>query len=244
MVNGLYTARNGMILLQEKVDNASHNMANATTTGFKQSLMSTLSEVQNRRNDQALLHHDESHWMVENRIDWTQGSLLDTGNNLDLALDGEGFFMVETSEGVRYTRSGSFTRNGVGELTTLQGFKVLDQTGNPITVEGGTVRVGNNGLITVDGQEMGKLGIVNFEDRNELQREGRNLYFLPTESAQTPKPAENATVKQGYLEASNVNVVDSMVELIRFQRNYELDQKAVHASDETLGKAVNEIGKI
>jgi flagellar basal-body rod protein FlgG len=244
MVNGLYTARNGMMLLQEMVDNTSNNLANANTSGFKKALMASISEVQNKRNDENKLHHDESHWMSESRINWEQGSFIDTQNPMDIAIQGNGFLSVETPEGVRYTRSGNLTRNGVGELVTLQGYKVLDQGGNPIVVQGENFQVSSSGTINVNGQAAGRLAVVDFADRTQLQREGRNAYSLREGSDQIPTEAVDFELKQGVVEASNVNVIDSMVELIRFQRNYELNQKAATSSDETLQKAVTEIGRI
>jgi len=244
MVNGIYTGRNGMMLLQEMVDNTTNNLANATTTGFKKSLMSSIAEVNNKRNNENLLYHDESHWMADNRIDFEQGSLVDTGNPMDVAIEGKGFFQVETPDGVRYSRTGSLTRNGMGEVTTLQGFKVLDSSGSPIQAEGAAFSVSSNGNVQVDGQSVGKIAVVNFENPQELQRVGQNSYKLPEGSEQVALPSEDFTLRQGYIEASNVNVVESMVELIRFQRNYEMDQKAVQSEDETLQKAVNEIGRI
>lgn len=244
MVNGIYSARNGMMLLQQMVDTTSHNLANANSTAFKKSMMASQNEVQNRRNDKALLHHDENHWMAENRIQWEQGSLVGTGNPLDLAIEGDGFLMVETPEGVRYTRSGSLTLNGSGELSTLQGDKVLDEGGSPILVEGSKIQISENGAVNADGKTVGRLALVQFSDKSVLQREGHNHYALAEGSDATAELAEKAVIKQGFLETSNVNVVESMVELIRFQRNYELDQKAVASCDETLQKAVNEIGRI
>jgi len=244
MVNGIYTARNGMILLQEMVDNTTNSLANANTTAFKKSITASLTESRNRRNDQGLLHHDESHWMSENRIDWEQGAMVKTDNPMDVAIEGNGFFQVETPDGVRYTRTGNLTRNGMGEVVTLQGFKVLDQGGSPIRADGSKLQVSANGKVTVDDQAVGQLAVVDFEDRKDLQKDGQNTYKLSDDSTQKPQLAENFQVKQGYVEGSNVNVVSSMVELIRFQRNYELDQKAVLSEDETLQKAVNEIGRL
>ncbi|NLB63506.1 MAG: flagellar hook-basal body protein [Fibrobacter sp.] len=243
MVNGLYTARDGMVLMQQMVDNTSHNLANANTTGFKKSLMSTMAAVDNRRNDEALLVHDETHWMAENRVSWQQGSLVSTENQLDIALEGEGLLMVETPEGVRFTRGGSLTINPHNELTTLQGFSVLDEAENPILLDGAHISISNDGTIEVDGMFQAKLAVVDFEDKSLLLREGRGTY-APQDLAMDYEIATDFKVRQGYLEASNVNIIESMVDMIRFQRNYELDQKAVHSIDETLQKAVNEIGRL
>lgn len=245
MVNGLYTARNGMMLLQEMVDNTAHNLSNANTTGFKKSLMASMAQVDIQRNDEYKLHQDEEHQMSENYIDFEQGSLVGTENPFDVALEGDGFFSIETANGVRYTRNGSFTRNGMGELVTLQGNRVLDVNGSPISLdEARDMSVSSAGVIYADGVSVGQLALVDFEDkRSALSREGYNLFSLRDPEAQ-PQAALNARVKQGFVEASNVNIVDAMVEMIRFQRNYEMDQRAVTSCDETLQKAVNEVGRV
>jgi len=244
MVNGLYTARNGMMLIQQMVDNTSHNLANANTAGFKKSLMASIAEVTNQRNDEALIVHDESHSMSENRVSWQQGSLVETGNSLDVAIEGDGFLVVETPEGIRYSRSGNLTVNGKSELATLQGFKVLDDAGNPIVVEGTQIRISTSGEVLAGENNVARMAIVDFADRKELLREGRNTYVPRDPETMEPMQTTNYKLRQGYLEASNVNIVESMVEMIRFQRNYEMDQKAVHSLDETLQKAVNEIGRV
>jgi flagellar basal-body rod protein FlgG len=244
MVNGIYTARNGMMLLQEMLDNTAHNLSNANTNGFKKSLMASIVQVDIKRNDELKLHQDENHIMSENYIDYSQGSLIMTENSFDLALENSGFFEIETQNGVRYTRNGSFTRNAMGNLVTLQGNKVLSDEGLPINLEDSkTFSVSSSGRVYADGQAIAKLSIVDFENKRiELGREGYNLYY--SKNGETPHQAINTTVRQGFLESSNVSVVDSMVEMIRFHRNYEANQKAVHSEDDTLQKAVNEIGRI
>jgi flagellar basal-body rod protein FlgG len=244
MVNGIYSARNGMMLLQEMLDNTANNLSNANTTGFKKSLMASIAQVDIRRNDELKLHQDEDHQMSENYIDYSQGSLVITENPLDLALETPGFFEVETENGIRYTRNGSFTRNAMGDLVTLQGYKVLGTDGLHINMdESADFAVSASGKVYADGKEVGKLSIVDFENKREtLGREGFNLYYSKAE--ERPAQAMNATIKQGFLESSNVSVVDSMVEMIRFQRNYEANQKSVTSEDETLQKAVNEVGRV
>ncbi|MDR2554125.1 MAG: flagellar hook-basal body protein [Fibromonadaceae bacterium] len=244
MVNGLYTARNGMMLLQEMLDNTAHNLSNANTTAFKKSLMASITQVDIRHNDEMKLHQDEDHVMSENYIDYSQGSMIMTENPFDLALENSGFFEIETENGVRYTRNGSFTRNAIGQLVTLQGNKVLSDEGLPIDLEDSTVfSVSSAGRVYADGKMVGKLSIVDFANkREELGREGYNLYYSKNNAV--PEQAVNTTVRQGFLESSNVSVVDSMVEMIRFHRNYEANQKSVQSEDDTLNRAVNDIGKV
>jgi flagellar basal-body rod protein FlgG len=244
MVNGLYSSRNGMMLLQEMLDNTANNLSNANTTGFKKSLMASITAVDIKRNDELKLHQDEEHQMSENYINYSQGSLILTDNSFDLAIEGSGFFEVETDNGIRYTRNGSFTRNGMGTLVTLQGNKVLGTDKTPINLEDyNDFYVSASGRIYSEGKEIAKLSIVDFADkRGELGREGYNLYY--SKNGVEPETVINASVKQGFLESSNVSVVDSMVEMIRFQRNYEANQKAILSADETLQKAVNDVGRV
>jgi len=244
MVNGIYSARDGMMLLQEMMDNTTHNLSNANTSGFKKSLMASIAQVDIERNDELKLHQDEEHRMSENYIDYSQGSLIMTTNPFDLALENSGFFEVETENGIRYTRNGSFTRNGMGDLVTLQGYRVLDEHRLPIHLnddEGFSVT--SSGKVYANDKEVAKLSIVDFPNKREdLAREGYNFYY--SKNGVEPVRNFNTTVKQGFLESSNVSVVDSMVEMIRFQRNYEANQKSITSEDETLTKAVNEVGRV
>ncbi len=223
MVNGLYTATNGMRILTDKVDAVSNNLANGNTTGFKKSMLVSMAEVKNTRNDEYLLHHDEKQKIVENHIDMSQGPMLTTEDPFDLALNGEGYFAVETSEGERYTRSGSFSLNPMGELVTLSGNRVLDKSGSPIFLQGKIMSVNEKG--------------------HKMQPSGQGTFKPLNENAQFSF-ATKTQVKQGYLEGSNVNTVQSMVEMIRYHRNFESNQKAAAAIDDTLGKAVNDIGNV
>jgi flagellar basal-body rod protein FlgG len=192
----------------------------------------------------ALLHQDEDHWMTENYIDYSQGPLVGTENDFDLAIEGDGFFTVETENGVRYTRNGSFTRNGMGELVTLQGNRVLDTSGATIDLTDYTdFQVGPSGAVYGNGEKVADLAIVDFEDkRAALGREGGNLFYNRT-GAETVEP-ERFAIKQGFVETSNVSVVDAMVDMIRFQRNYEMNQKSIQSEDQTLDKAVNSVGVV
>ena len=244
MVNGIYSARNGMMLLQEMMDNTAHNLSNANTSGFKKSLMASVTQVDIERNDELKLHQDEEHQMSENYIDYSQGSLIMTTNPFDLALENSGFFEIETENGIRYTRNGSFTRNGMGYLVTLQGNRVLDENRVPIQLEDEEgFSVTSAGKVYANDKEVAKISIVDFPNKREdLLREGYNLYY--SRNGAEPERAINTTIKQGYLESSNVSVVDSMIEMIRFQRNYEANQKSIISEDETLTKAVNEVGKV
>jgi flagellar basal-body rod protein FlgF len=242
MVNGLYTASEGMKLLLNKTEVTSHNLANANTTGFKKSLMLSQSEVLVRRNDEYKLHQDENSSPELNHVIWEKGPLIQTGDPFDVGIEGDGFLAVETPQGTRYTRAGSLTRNASGELVTLGGSPVLDKDGARIVIQGKDLQIGSDGFLSVDNKPLAQLMVVDFADKAGMRRIGGNLWEAnaPSEAA----PGKDFRIRQGYLEGSNVNTVDSMVELIRYQRNYDANQKVVHSIDETLQKAVNEIGRV
>lgn len=172
-----------------------------------------------------------------------QGPLRDTGNPLDLALEGPGFFAVETPAGVRYTRAGSFRLDAEGYLADQTGNRVLGVDG-PIQVgQAATVAIGQDGSVHADGVLVGPLLVVDFADPNaELRKEGANL-FAPQEGA-VPLAAEGTRVAQGTLEGSAVNVVESLVRLIELQRAYEASQRVVRSYDETLDRTVNDLARI
>jgi len=172
-----------------------------------------------------------------------QGPLRDTGNPLDLALEGPGFFAVETPAGVRYTRAGSFRLDAEGYLADQTGNRVLGVDG-PIQVgQAATVAIGQDGSVHADGVLVGTLLVVDFADPNaELRKEGANL-FAPQEGA-VPLAAEGTRVAQGTLEGSAVNVVESLVRLIELQRAYEASQRVVRSYDETLDRTVNDLARI
>ena len=227
MVRGLYTAYTGMINQQKRLDTVTNNLANASTTGIgKMSLGVKIGE---------------------NYTDYSQGSFKETGNTYDLALAGNGFFTISytdkkgnTSE--KYTRDGEFTMDSEGYLRTLEGDYVQGEGGNiMIPVETSEVSIRDNGDIYADGEYVDSLRIVDFEDYNNIEKFGENLYNVVDGATETES---TAAVKQGYLEMSNINVVKEMVEMITISRAYESNQKLIQTEDDMLDKSVNQVGKV
>ena len=183
----------------------------------------------------------------ENYTDYSQGSLKETGNTYDLALAGNGFFTISytdkkgnTSE--KYTRDGEFTMDSEGYLRTLEGDYVQGEGGDiMIPVETSEVSIRDNGDIYADGEYVDSLRIVDFEDYNNIEKFGENLYNVVDGATETES---TAAVKQGYLEMSNINVVKEMVEMITISRAYESNQKLIQTEDDMLDKSVNQIGKV
>lgn len=172
-----------------------------------------------------------------------QGSFKQTDNQLDVAIAGNGYFVIETPQGDRYTRNGSFLKSANNELVTVDGQRVLGQDGRPIILPEGTAKVTitEQGQVRADNNIVGTLGLVDFADRRALLKQGNNLYMV--QANQQPEPA-TGTIVQGSLEMSNVNTVSEMVKLINAYRTYEANSKAVVSQDNLLDKAVNEVGRV
>ena len=245
MVNGLYTASRAMTNILAKQDIHAQNIANASTNGFKMARLVNSSEVKVERNDQGELREQEYQKPSEVVTSFAQGPMVNTGNEFDLALTSPGFFMVEAENGVRYTRNGGFSLNSYGELVTLSGKRVLDEGGQPLVMkDGGDVRFMDDGSVNVDGQRVGKLGIVEFADTKKLRYGEDGCFGNSDPQGNPPTASANSGIKSGFLEGSNADPITTMVNMIADYRNYEAAQRVVHAVDETLGKAVNEVGKV
>jgi flagellar basal-body rod protein FlgF len=242
VLKGIAAAASGMIPRVRKQEAIANNLANATTAGFKRDrvFFEDLSRAQ------AKVMKGEADWQMPPRalgtIDFSQGTMERTDHALDLAIAGDGFFAVSTPQGERYTRNGRFSISPQGTLTTADGNAVLGTDG-PIQVPAGEFSVSETGLVSVDGRNVGTLRVVKFADPNVLVRAGSSLYAV---GAAGVKPEEGPTmaVRQGYLEGSNVSTIEEMVDMITTYRFFETDQKAIQMQDETLGKAVNELGRV
>ncbi|MDD6655792.1 MAG: flagellar basal-body rod protein FlgF [Lachnospiraceae bacterium] len=257
MVKGLYTAYTGMLNQQNKVDVIANNLANAATTGFKKE--GSTSEAFDavlayKIKDQTSAFRGKKIGTMnlgvkigENYVDYSQGAFETTNNTYDLALSGKGFFCIEFTNksgetSTKYTRDGSFTLNVDGYLVTKDGDYVLDEEGKHIKLDPlSDARIDENGTIFQNDQRVTTIGLEDFEDYNYLEHYGEN-YYQPVEGATMIEA--DAKVFEGYLEASNVQVVSEMVELISATRTYESNQKVIQTIDETLDKAVNQLGKV
>ena len=159
------------------------------------------------------------------RLSMAQGALEPTGNALDLAIEGQGFFMVQTPNGPRYTRDGSFHRAQNGQLVTQAGEPVLSQAGQPIQIPPGEVTVGADGAVSVAGGVVAQVGVFQFPAGTQLTPEGANRYVAP--QGMTPTAATSASIHQGALEAANQDVVEGSLDLVMMQRQAEMMQRAL-----------------
>ncbi|WP_026506896.1 flagellar hook-basal body protein [Butyrivibrio sp. MC2013] len=267
MVKGLYTAWTAMINEQHRMDVATNNLANANTTAYKKEG----SSQQTFREQLALKIKDTSEpgtyprregYIVpgvrigEEYTDWTEGPMKNTDNTWDLAISGKGFFAIDytsktdnVADHIRgqrttmYTRDGNLTLTAAGELVTQDGDFVLDTEDQHIVVDPTKdAQVNTHGEIIQDGEVVATIGRFDFEDYDTLAKYGENLYEPTVEAVRTTAP--NAVIVQGFLEQSNVSVVDEMVNIINIQRHYEAAATLIQTADDTLGKAVEQIGRI
>lgn len=274
MVKGLYTGASGMLALQESMNSISQNLANVNTDGYKRetAVMKAFPEMLARRiNDDGQVKFPMGSYdkapiagkigtgveYNESYIRFEQGSLSQTDAQFDFALEGDGFFTLETPQGIRYSRNGKFT-------ISADGF-VVDNNGNYLLGTGGRLQVARNNFkvdkeanitinptvkfndfTTVSGNEwlpeqsLGKLKIVNFDQPRYLVREGNHLYSESKFSG-IAEDLPNPKVLQGFLEKSTVQPVDEMVRMIEVQRLYEANQKVIQTEDELLSHTVNKV---
>lgn len=249
MIRGLYTAVTGMTVQRSKMDVLTNNIVNAETTGYKSDDLTTSAfdaEILKRIHDPdisvlgtAVGKYSFGTHVDEKVTDFSQGALEDTGKDTDLALAGDGFFAVETPSGERYTRAGNFSVDGQGYLVTSDGNYVLGNKGR-IYVGGDEFSVSASGAVSGDHAVPDQLRLVTFADTGSLRKQGDSLYAVYGGEQPT---AAACQVRQGSLEASNVSVADSMVDMLTVYRKYEACQKAVTMNDETLGLA-NKLGRL
>ena len=246
MISGLYTAASGLIARMEALDATTNNLANANTTGYKAdkpSFESYLASSQQASSGMPLLRESQNTGtrLAGTATDMRPGSLQQTGNSLDVALEGNGFLAVQTPAGVRYTRNGNLSLDSNNRLVTRQGFPVLGD-GGPIVITGSQIVINPTGTISVDGTPQSNLQLVEFKDTKGLRKEGDSLFAAP--QGTVADPATKTKIKQGYLETSNVNVVKEMIDMVEEGRAAETYQKVIQAMGDVLGKAVNDVGKI
>jgi len=243
MIKGLYHAAAGMLPRMNQQETVGNNLANVNTTGFKADHRFFQTELNNTiiQSGQYGEIQEFSEDEVSLVTDFSQGSLSETRNPLDIAINGDGFFVLETGDINSFTRNGNFMVNAEGELVNSRDYKVLGENG-PITIVGREVVISADGSVVVDGVLIDKIKIVDFEEPYDLRRNGFG-YFIPTVNFEEID-SENMTIKQGFLENSNVDPIAEMVRMIELNRNYESCQKAIHAQDTSLGLAVNQIAGV
>ena len=245
MDSGYYAAMTGLVARTQALDTAAANLANAQTPGYRDErefFRSVLlgpdaldSQLGRTVNNFGLLGGD--------RLSMAQGALQSTGNPLDLAIEGDGFFQIQTANGIRYTRDGGFHRSRSGQLVTAADEPVLSTIGQPIQVPPGEVTVGSDGALSVAGGVVASVGVFAFPAVAQLTPEGANRYVAPM--GLTPMISKSAAIHQGAVEAANQDAIQGSLDLIVMQRQAEMMQKALTVFHTEFNKiAVEDIPRV
>ncbi|MFN7906311.1 MAG: flagellar basal-body rod protein FlgF [Pseudobdellovibrionaceae bacterium] len=265
-VKGIYTALSGAMAQSQKLDTISNNIANSNTPSFKRDDVVFQEYLTANEKEQQFMavpkvpgtldsfYHmqggDKS--FVDTKgtyTDFSQGSLKQTGNALDVAIDGKGFFEIATPQGVKLTRSGNFTLDGNGQLVTKDGYPVLAAgAGDPAErviklTSVGSIAIGDDGRISQGENQIAQLSMVNVKNVDALVKTGQSLYGFKSNMNAEVENIARPSMKQGFLEMSNVNIVKEMTDMISAHRVFESTQKAINAYDGMTDKLVNVVGK-
>ena len=240
MDNSLLVSLSQQLAALRAIDVIANNIANASTPGFKREASAFEEYVSRMRPAEGEMGTQMLSFVKDAGTlrDTAQGQMNQTGAPFDLAINGKGFFTVQTAAGMRYTRDGHFTLDAAGQIVDSAGNPLQGDSGAiTITPDDTNVQIGPDGTISATvnglGTQIGKLQLVDFADEHLMRKEGGNLYS--TDQAATP--TTDATIGQGMLEASNVNIVEELVDMIECQRAYEINSKMVSAVDDMLRNA-------
>lgn len=243
MSGTIYQAASGALLMQQRLDVLSNNLANVNSVGYKEDRPKfNMPEIASP-STQAVSAGQLSPYSPPMTFftDFSSGGLQQTRNPLDVAITGDGFFEIQTDNGIQYTRMGSFEVNQDGLLSTSDGWPVMGQ-GGTIAVTEGTLEINADGNIYVDGDLVDQLKVVDFPKPYPLQKVG-STGFTVSNADVTPRQAEGYLISQGFVESSNVNAIRTMTEIIETMRVFESYQKVIQAADDTTSKAVNDVGR-
>jgi len=253
MIRGIYTAAMGMLAEEARVNTTANNLANVETAGFKKDTLAFSTYLKREMFRTESLTNEQKRYAIgkmesgvvldESQTYFSQGSIVQTGREYDFALNGEGFFTVETTDGDRYfTRNGQWHRNHEGYLVDGSGNFLLTDSDERIMITD-QMRVSSNGAITQNGVLTGRIAVVEFEEQTGLRKVGDNYYAQTSFSGE---PGQNFTsqVIQGAYERANVNAVREMLNLITAQRHFEITQRVITTEDQLLDAAVNRVGRV
>ncbi len=267
-VKGIYTALSGAMAQSLQMDTIANNIANVNTPGFKRDTQVFNEYLTANEKEQTGMPVPRIPASIESFYDMqggdksfvdakgtftdhSQGTLKHTGNPLDVAIDGEGFFEIATPDGVKLTRAGNFTMDGNGKLVTKEGHFVLAAGGDGANPESRSISLNGSESLTVNDQGdifngtqlIAKLSVVNVADKDGIEKIGNSLYGFKKGHNPEIIGRQNVSVKSGFIEGSNVNVVQEMTDMIKTQRIFESTQKAISAYDSMNDKLVNIVGK-
>ena len=250
MSGAIYMSAAGAMAYEQRMQVISNNLANINTSGFKKEkghfqIIDSPDSIKEdlKKNSISKDEKQAPLWLqFETKTDFSAGVLKHTGNPLDLALEGDGFFCIKTEQGTQYTRNGNFSLDQDGMLVTMDGLSVLGEGGS-INIDGNTFTVDANGNVEVDGNLVDTIKIVGFQKQDALKKTGNSLFAIADNSAVESK-VENIRLSQGFIELSNVNAIRMITEMVEVLRGYESYQKAIKTADEANAKSINEVGRV
>jgi flagellar basal-body rod protein FlgF len=235
-------AASGMRARMESLDLLANNVANASTGGYKadREFYSLYVAPEAAGNDSAsTMPVIEKQW-----TDFSQGLVQQTGNSLDVALSGKGFFSVQSARGTLYTRNGNFQLAADGKLVTADGYPVRGKGGAALTLNAARpIEISGDGTVTQDGTVIGQLEVADFTSAGALSKQGNN-YFRVSDPAAQPLPASGFALQQGSLEASNSGTAESAVRLVGILRQFEMLQKAMTLGNDMSKQAIEQVAKV
>ncbi len=239
MYQGMIDSVKACLKEEMRMDVIANNLANTSVPGHKKSRISFQDVLQGQGGGE---DGAGPAGPVRIETDFTQGDFRSTGNHLDLAVNGEGFFKIMTEDGVRYTRKGNFALDNEGFLVTQNGDRVLGQ-GGPIRLPGNDIQVSGLGWVRSGGEDAGVLDLVTFEDPKKLVPTGQAMFGNPEDEPEAALPP-TSRVEQGYLELPNVEIAEEMVSMIHCMRAFESYQKVIQILDDVNQRAINDVSRI
>lgn len=244
MNSGMYSALSGNLAAMKRMDIISNNLANVNTPGFKKDKMTFEGMLSSATTPPAVPPSSTADPILQQGnvyIDYASGPVAQTGNPLDLVIDGDGFFVVSTPDGPAYTRQGNFRLSADGTLVTTDGLPVQGQ-GGPIRISGSKIEIDSKGVVSVDGNQAGTISMVDFPKPYALTKTGSALFV--TADGAAPPQAASGELRQGHLEGSNVETITEMVQMIETSRYFDACQRAILSFNDMTSKAANELGRL
>jgi flagellar basal-body rod protein FlgF len=234
MLKGMSIAAAAMRNQSLRQDVLANNLANVNTEGFKKEISFFTRQSGSDGQSETGLRVATS---------FKQGPLTRTQRQLDVAIQGEGFFVIETGNGERYTRRGVFVRSSDGYMVTPEGDQLVS-SGGELQLPPGEVTISSEGIVEVDNREIGRIKVVRFDDSSVLQKVGSSMFKAAATVSPTELEIEEISMVQGFVEESNVNVIHEMSEMIKALKAYEISQKAIKSHQEVIQMVTSQVGRV
>ena len=247
MIKGIYASGGGMQPRMARLEVLANNIANVNTAGFKKENL-FIRAMNNVAQSDAKGEGELRGLEAKEFTDFSEGSFMQTQNPLDVAIQGRGFFVIETPQGLRYTRNGNFTLGVDGTVINGQGYPVLGLSGRiqipqAKKLSETAISISAHGEISVGNKHLGRFRIADFEDLNQLKKSGNSLFATEAQERQATLDGHKTLIHQGHLEESNVDGIHEMIQLVELTRSFETDQRTLQAQDTTLERAMD-IGRV